>query len=158
MLFKKANSWMKTKCNLKRWNAFTEARNCLKSEHWHLTRLHFPFDQSHLNARKAISRSPSLSVSLSLSLSLFLSLSTFLRIKPNATVEKSFIHRHLREIDCSSAIVGGPVSPWAMALNMGVNQCTGPAFSTKACFMVAGDITTSVNKGRQAGPTSCLLI
>ena len=60
-------------------------------------------------------------------------------------------HRHLREIDCLSAIVGGPASAWAMALNPGANQYTGPAFSTKACFLVAGDITTSVNKGRQAG-------
>ena len=55
-------------------------------------------------------------------------------------------HRHLREIDCLSAIVGGPASAWAMALNPGANQYTGPAFSTKACFLVAGDITTSVNE------------
>ena len=31
-----------------------------------------------------------------------------------------------------------------------------PPYSTKACFMVAGNITTSVNKGRQAGPMSGL--
>ena len=59
-------------------------------------------------------------------------------------------HRHQREIDYSSAIVGGPATAWAMALNPRANQYTGPAFSSKACFMVAGDITTSVNKGRQA--------
>ena len=46
----------------------------------------------------------------------------------------------------------------AMALNLGTNQYTGPAFSAKACFMVAGNITTSVNKGRQAGPMTSLLI
>ena len=46
---------------------------------------------------------------------------------------------------------------WAMALNLGANQYTGPTFSAKACFIVAGDITTSVNKGRRAGPMSGLL-
>ena len=61
-------------------------------------------------------------------------------------------HRPLREIDFSLAIDGGLAAAWAMALNPGENQYTGPAFSTKACFMVAGNITTSVNKGRQAGP------
>ena len=60
-------------------------------------------------------------------------------------------HRHLREIDCSLAIVGRTAAVWAMALYPGPNQYTGPTFSAKACFMVAGDITTSVNKGRQAG-------
>ena len=67
-------------------------------------------------------------------------------------------HRHLREIDCSSPIVGMPAAAWATALNLRANQYTGPKFSTKACFMVAGDITTSVNKGRRAGPMSDLLI
>ena len=67
-------------------------------------------------------------------------------------------HRHLREIDHSSAIVGGPAAAWAVALNLGANQYTGPTFSSKACYMVAGKITTSVNKGRQAGPMSSLLI
>ena len=45
-----------------------------------------------------------------------------------------------------------------MALNPGANQYTGHAFSTKACFMVAGDRTTSVNKGKRAGPMSDLHI
>ena len=45
-----------------------------------------------------------------------------------------------------------------MALNMGANQYTGLAFSAKACFMVAGNIATTVSKGRQAGPMSGLLI
>ena len=67
-------------------------------------------------------------------------------------------HRHLRYIDYSSAIVGGPAAIQAMALNLGANQNTGPTFSDKACFMVAGNITTSVNKGRWAGPMSGLLI
>ena len=40
----------------------------------------------------------------------------------------------------------------------GGNHYTGPTFSTKACFMVAGNITTNVNKGRQAGQMSGLLI
>ena len=46
-----------------------------------------------------------------------------------------------------------------MALNPGANQYTHPAFSAKVCLMlaaVAGGITTSVNKGRQAGPMSGL--
>ena len=57
-------------------------------------------------------------------------------------------HRHLREIYCSPAIVGRPAAPWAMALNPGANEYTGPSLSAKACCMVAGDITTSVNKGQ----------
>ena len=69
----------------------------------------------------------------------------------------SLIHRHLREIDCSSAIVGRMAAAWAMALNPGANQYTGPEFSAKACFMVADNITTSVNKGRWAWPMSGLL-
>ena len=52
------------------------------------------------------------------------------------------IHRHLRETDRSLAIVGSPTFDSAMALNPGANQCTSPAFSAKACFMVAGDITS----------------
>ena len=67
-------------------------------------------------------------------------------------------HRPLREIDCSSAIVGRPAAAWAMVLNPGVNQYTGPIFSAKSCFVVAGNITTCVNKGRQAEPMSGLLI
>ena len=63
-----------------------------------------------------------------------------------AVVDTSFAislclsHRHLREIDHSLAIVGGPAAECGMALNLGANQYTGPAFSAKACFMVAGDI------------------
>ena len=56
------------------------------------------------------------------------------------------------------ALVGGSVAVGAMALNLGANQYTGPAFSAKACFMVAGDITNTVNKGNWAGPMSSLLI
>ena len=56
------------------------------------------------------------------------------------------------------AIVGGLAAAWAMALNPGANQYTGPTFSAKACFMMAGNKTTTVNKGRQAGPMSGLLI
>ena len=41
-------------------------------------------------------------------------------------------HRHLREIDCSLAIVGGLAVAWAMGLNPRANQDTGPAFSVKA--------------------------
>ena len=55
-------------------------------------------------------------------------------------------HLHLREIDRSSLIPGA-------------NQCIGQAFSAKACLMVAGNITTSVNKGRRARPLiRCLWI
>ena len=66
---------------------------------------------------------------------------------------KGFImddHKHLREIDCSLA------ATWAMALNLGVNQYTGPAISAKACFWWQS--TTNVNKGRQAWPMSGLFI
>ena len=57
-----------------------------------------------------------------------------------------------------STKAGGPAAAWAMVLNPGANQYTGPAFSAKDCFMVADNITTSVNKGRRAGPMSSLLI
>ena len=46
-------------------------------------------------------------------------------------------------------------------LNPGANQYTGPACGAKKCFIVAavaGDITTTVNKGRRAGPMSSLLL
>ena len=66
-------------------------------------------------------------------------------------------HEHLRDLDHSSAIVGRPATAWAMALNPGANQYTGPAFRATASFMVSGDTTTSVNKGRRAGPMSGLL-
>ena len=48
-----------------------------------------------------------------------------------------------------------------LALNLGANQYTGPACGAKKCFIgaaAAGYITTTVNKGRQAGPMSSLLI
>ena len=66
-------------------------------------------------------------------------------------------HRHLREIDCSSAIVGGP----AAGPESGANQYTCHACGAKKCFIAAaaaGNITTTVNKGRQAGPMSSLLL
>ena len=47
-----------------------------------------------------------------------------------------------------------------LALNPGANQYTCPTYSTKVCFMAAtaaGNITTSVSKGRQARPMSSLL-
>ena len=57
-------------------------------------------------------------------------------------------HRHLREIDCSSAEVG------MRALNPGANQNTGPARGAKKCFIAAaaaGDITNAVNKADSMG-------
>ena len=48
-----------------------------------------------------------------------------------------------------------------LGLNPGANQYTGPAYSTKKRFIVAavtGDITTTVNKGRQAGLMCFLLL
>ena len=67
---------------------------------------------------------------------------------------KYWNHRHLREIDCSLAVVGG------LALNAGANQYTCPAYSTKKCFIaaVAGNITTTENIGWRAGPMSSLLL
>ena len=66
-------------------------------------------------------------------------------------------HRHLTEIDCSSAVVGG----LAAGSEFGANQYTGPACGAKKCFIApaaAGNITTTVNKGRWAGPMSSLLL
>ena len=40
----------------------------------------------------------------------------------------------------------------AMALHAGANLYTGPAHSAKACFMAVSNITTIINKGREAGP------
>ena len=40
-------------------------------------------------------------------------------------------------------MVGWPAAGWAMALNLGANQYTGPAFSAKACFMVAGMLVST---------------
>ena len=48
-----------------------------------------------------------------------------------------------------------------LALNPGANQYTGPACGAKKCFIAAaaaGNITTTVNKGRHAGPISSLLL
>ena len=48
-----------------------------------------------------------------------------------------------------------------LALIPGANQYTGPACGAKKFFIAAaaaGDITTTVNKGRQAGPMSSLLL
>ena len=45
-----------------------------------------------------------------------------------------------------------------LALNLGVNQYTGPTCGAKKCFIAAGDITTIVNKGRQARSISSLCI
>ena len=56
------------------------------------------------------------------------------------------------------AIVGGPA---AGSESGGINQYTGPTYSTKKCFIAAaadGDITTTVNKGRRDGPMSSLLL
>ena len=46
-------------------------------------------------------------------------------------------------------------------LNQGANQYTGPSCGTKKCFIAAaaaGDITSTVNKGRRAGPMGSLLL
>ena len=58
------------------------------------------------------------------------------------------MHRHLREIDCSLAVVVG--------LTTGA-ECGGKSkhVAPKKCFIVAvaaGDITTPVNEGRRARP------
>ena len=50
---------------------------------------------------------------------------------------------------------------WLLVLNPGANQYTGPTCGAKKCFIVAavaGNITTSVNKGRRTGPMSSLLL
>ena len=49
----------------------------------------------------------------------------------------------------------------SLALNVGTNQYTCPAYSAKKCFIATaarGDITTTVNRGRRAGPISSLLL
>ena len=63
------------------------------------------------------------------------------------------LHRHLREIDCSSALVGGPA---AGAVSGGQINTLVPHVAPKVA--AAADITTTVNKGRQAGPMSSLLL
>ena len=40
-------------------------------------------------------------------------------------------------------MVGGSAAAWAMAMNLRENQYTGPAFSAKACFMVAGMLVST---------------
>ena len=48
-----------------------------------------------------------------------------------------------------------------LALSPGANQYTGPACGAKKCYIAAaaaGDITTTVKKGRGAGPMSSLLL
>ena len=60
-----------------------------------------------------------------------------------------FHHRHLREIDCSLAVVGRP------AAECGGKSIHLPTYSAKKCFIAAapaGGITTIVNKGRQVRP------
>ena len=46
----------------------------------------------------------------------------------------------------------------SMAPNPGANQYTGPANSTKVCLIAAGDITTTVNKGKWAMSMSDLFL
>ena len=73
--------------------------------------------------------------------------------------DESCNHRHPREIDRSSAIVVGLAAAQASPGNgteSGGISIHWPAFSAKTCFLLAGDITTSVNKGRQARPMSGL--
>ena len=66
--------------------------------------------------------------------------------------------RHLREkIDCSLAIVGGP----AADTESRGKSIHWTACDAKKCFIAAaaaGDITTTVNKGRRVGPLSSLLL
>ena len=48
-----------------------------------------------------------------------------------------------------------------LALNLGTNQYTSPIYSAKKCFIVAavaGNIPTTVKKGRPAGPMRSLLL
>ena len=66
-------------------------------------------------------------------------------------------HRHLREIDCTLAIVGGS----AADAESGGKSIHWPRMWCQKCFIAAaaaGYITTTVNKGRWAGPMSSLLL
>ena len=47
------------------------------------------------------------------------------------------------------AIVDRPATGYSHGAESRANQYTGPACSAKVCFMVVGNITTVVNKGRQ---------
>ena len=69
-----------------------------------------------------------------------------------------FHGRHLRGRDFSLAVFGELAAWKAMALNLGANQYTGLTYSAKVCFMAVGNITTTVNKGRQAGRMSGLFL
>ena len=46
----------------------------------------------------------------------------------------------------------------AVVVHAGANQYTCPRYCTEACFKAIGDITTTVNKGRQAGSIRSLCI
>ena len=61
--------------------------------------------------------------------------------------------RHLEEIDCSVAIVGRPAAIYKILgfMGGGANQCTGPTYSAKVCFIVAWDKTTALNKVNRLG-------
>ena len=59
-------------------------------------------------------------------------------------------HRHLREIDCSLAVVGGP----AAGAECGGKSIHLPCIQRQIDFIAAaaaGNITTTVNKGRWPG-------
>ena len=66
-------------------------------------------------------------------------------------------HRHLRDIDSSLSIVGG----LAVGAESGGKSIHWPQCGAKKCFIAAaevGNISTTVNKGRWAGPMSSLLL
>ena len=67
-------------------------------------------------------------------------------------------HRHLVEIGRSLAIVGVRAAALGNCTEPGGKSIHWPTFSAKACFMVAGNIITSINKGRRATPMSGLLM
>ena len=67
-------------------------------------------------------------------------------------------HRHLREIDCSLAIVGGTATAYSHDTESRGKSIHWPRIQLQSVFLVVGSITTTVNKDRgQANERSITL-
>ena len=68
------------------------------------------------------------------------------------------MHRHIKETDCSLAIVGGPAAACCHGAAFRAYHHTGPTYIAKACYTAVGNIASTVNIGRQAGRMSGQLL
>ena len=62
-----------------------------------------------------------------------------------ATLGVLHLHRYLRKIDCSLAVVGGPATAYSHGKSM-----HWPSIKCQSVFMGVGDTTTTVNNLKQA--------